>query len=86
MVSWHEHGACPPRLYNFFFPENIWFTYYSPVPPMDHSTSSSIQSIQLFYTMTSPSKETMMYFNYTYAPNLTHQGAYIITEKSLTTI
>jgi hypothetical protein len=36
--------------------------------------------------MTSPSKETMMYFNYTYAPNLTHQGASVITKKFLTTI
>jgi hypothetical protein len=27
-------------------------------------------------------KETLMYFGYTYAPNLTHQGAYVSTEKS----
>jgi hypothetical protein len=27
-------------------------------------------------------KETLMYFGYTYAPNLTHQGAYFIAKKS----
>jgi hypothetical protein len=27
-------------------------------------------------------KETLMYFSYTYAPNLTHQGASVITKKS----
>jgi hypothetical protein len=31
-------------------------------------------------------KETLMYFGYTYAPNLTHQGASIITEKSSATL
>jgi hypothetical protein len=28
-------------------------------------------------------KETLMYFSYTYAPNLTHQGASVITKKFL---
>jgi hypothetical protein len=31
-------------------------------------------------------KETLMYFGYTYAPNLTHQGASVITEKSSATL
>jgi hypothetical protein len=68
----------------FYFLENTWSTYSSPLPPMDHSHNSSIQSLSRFYTMTSSPKETMMYFGYTYAPNLTHQGAYVITKKLLT--
>jgi hypothetical protein len=49
---------------------------------MDHSyNSSQIEATPLLST-----KETMMYFDYTYAPNLTHQGAYVITEKLLTKI
>jgi hypothetical protein len=32
------------------------------------------------------SKETLMYFGYTYAPNLTHQGAYVITETFFTAL
>jgi hypothetical protein len=31
-------------------------------------------------------KETLMYFSYMYSPNLTHQGASIITEKYSTTM
>jgi hypothetical protein len=31
-------------------------------------------------------KETLMYFSYMYAPNLTHQGAFVITEKSFATL
>jgi hypothetical protein len=31
-------------------------------------------------------KETLMYFGYTYAPNLTHQGASVITKKSSATL
>ena len=31
-------------------------------------------------------EETLMYFGYTYAPNLTHQGASVITEISSATL
>jgi len=31
-------------------------------------------------------KETLMYFGYTYAPNLTHKGASVITEKFSATL
>jgi hypothetical protein len=31
-------------------------------------------------------EETLMYFGYTYAPNLTHQGAFVITEILFTTL
>jgi hypothetical protein len=31
-------------------------------------------------------KETLMYFGYTYSPNLTPQGASVITEKSSATL
>jgi hypothetical protein len=34
----------------------------------------------LFITMALLVKETLMYFSYTYPPNLTHQGAFVITE------
>jgi hypothetical protein len=53
---------------------------------MDCPYNSPLYCLQLFYTMTSQEKETMMYFGYTYAPNLTHQGASVITKKSFTTI
>jgi hypothetical protein len=36
----------------------------------------------LFLTMALSAKETLMYFDHTYDPNLTHQGAFVITEKS----
>jgi hypothetical protein len=70
----------------FYFSYNIGFTYYSPLPPTNHSHNLSIQSLSCLYTMTSSPKETMMYFNNTYAHNLTHQGASIITEKFITSI
>jgi hypothetical protein len=31
-------------------------------------------------------KETLMYFGYTYAPNLTHQGESVITKKPSATL
>jgi hypothetical protein len=31
-------------------------------------------------------KETLMYFGYTYAPNLTHQGEFVITKKLSATL
>jgi hypothetical protein len=31
-------------------------------------------------------KETLMYFGYMYAPNHTHQGEFVITEKSSTSL
>jgi hypothetical protein len=36
--------------------------------------------------MTLSIKETLMYFGYTYAPNLTHQGESVITEMSSATL
>jgi hypothetical protein len=36
--------------------------------------------------MAPSANETLMYFGYTYAPNLTHQGASVITEKSSATL
>jgi hypothetical protein len=39
-------------------------------------------SSTLFLTMVLSVEETLMYFGYTYAPNLTHQGASVITEIS----
>ena len=37
----------------------------------------------LYLTTTFSVEETLMDFNYTYAPNLIHQGASVITEISL---
>jgi hypothetical protein len=36
--------------------------------------------------MAPSTKETLMYFSYMYAPNLTIQGEFVITEKSSTTL
>jgi hypothetical protein len=55
----------------------------SPLPP----TGSLLQFLStLFITMVLSVEETLMYFSYTYAPNLTHQGASVITEISSTTL
>jgi hypothetical protein len=40
----------------------------------------------LFITMVLSVKETLMYFGYMYAPNLTHQGASVITKISFCNI
>ena len=49
----------------------------SPLPPTYRSCSSyQHSSLQIVLSV----EETLMYFGYTYAPNLTHQGASIITE------
>jgi hypothetical protein len=42
--------------------------------------------LALFITMVFSVEETFMYFGYMYAPNLTHQGASVITEISATTL
>jgi hypothetical protein len=49
---------------------------------MDYSYISS----QIVATPLLSTKETMMYFGYMYAPNLTHHGASVITEKFLKAI
>jgi hypothetical protein len=36
--------------------------------------------------MAPSTKETLMYFRYTYAPNLTHQGEFVITKKLSATL
>jgi hypothetical protein len=47
------------------------------------SNESLLQFIStLFLIMVLSIEETLMYFGYTYAPNLTHQGASITTEIS----
>jgi hypothetical protein len=51
----------------------------SPLPPMGLSFNSS-QTLSL--TIVLSVEETLMYFSYTCAPNLTHQGAFVITKIS----
>jgi hypothetical protein len=55
----------------------------SPLPPIGslfHFLST------LFITMVLSVEETLMYFGYMYAPNLTHQGASFITKISSATL
>jgi hypothetical protein len=55
----------------------------SPLPPI----GSLLQFLStLFITMVLSVEETLMYFGYMYAPNLTHQGASVITEISSATL
>jgi hypothetical protein len=52
--------------------------------PSDRSLLQFLST--LFLTMVLSVEETLMYFGYTYAPNLTHQGASVITEISSATL
>jgi hypothetical protein len=68
-------------VYSFYFstPKERFGFYRFPSP----SNGSLLQFLStLFLTMVFSVEETLMYFGYTYAPNLTHQGASIITEIS----
>jgi hypothetical protein len=61
----------------FFLPRERFGSHSFPSP----SDGSLLQFLStLFITMALSVKETLMYFGYTYAPNLTHQGASVITE------
>jgi hypothetical protein len=50
--------------------------------PYPSNGSLLILSLSLFLTMTLSVEETLINFGYTYAPNLIHQGAFVITEIS----
>ena len=78
-VTSHEHGACPPRLYTivYFFSPHDSQKIEIPVP---FSSNGSLRKVPLLLSLTT--KETLMDFGYTYAPNLIHQGASVITEIS----
>jgi hypothetical protein len=77
----HAHLVCIHIL--FFLPRERFGSHNFPSP----SDGSLLQFLSsLFLTMALSAKETLMYFGYTYAPNLTHQGASVITEKSSATL
>jgi hypothetical protein len=77
----HAHLVCIQIL--FFLPRERFGSHSFPSP----SGGSLLQFLSsLFLTMALSTKETLMYFGYTYAPNLTHQGASVITEKSSATL
>jgi hypothetical protein len=68
-------------VYRFYFstPRERFGSHSFPSP----SNGSLLQFLStLFLTMVLSVEETLMYFGYTYAPNLTHQGASVITEIS----
>jgi hypothetical protein len=76
--------ACPPHFYtSFIFPhqEKGLGPTVSPLSPANISCSSYQHSC---LTMVLSVEQTLMYFGYTYAPNLTHQGASVITKNSST--
>jgi hypothetical protein len=77
----HARLVCTHIL--FFLPRERFGSHSFPSP----SDGSLLQFLSsLFLTMALSAKETLMYFGYTYAPNLTHQGASVITEKSSATL
>jgi hypothetical protein len=81
MSMGHAHLVCTQIL--FFLPRERFGSHSFPSP----SSGSLLQFLSsLFLTMALSAKETLMYFGYTYAPNLTHQGASVITEKSSATL
>jgi hypothetical protein len=63
----------------FFTPCERFGSYRFPSPP-----NGSLLELptMLFLTKVLSVEETLMYFGYTYAPNLTHQGASVITRIS----
>jgi hypothetical protein len=67
----------------FFLPRERFGSHIFPSP----SSGSLLQFLSSFFlTMVLSTKETFMYFGYTYAPNLTHQRAFFITETLPTTL
>jgi hypothetical protein len=77
----HAHLVCIHIL--FFLPRERFGSHSFPSP----SDGSLLQFLStLFITMALSVEETLMYFGYTYAPNLTHQGASVITEISSATL
>jgi hypothetical protein len=67
----------------FSLPRERFGSHSFPSP----SDGSLLQFLStLFITMVLSVEETLMYFGYTYAPNLTHQGASVITEISSATL
>jgi hypothetical protein len=81
-VTSHEHGACPPRLYTVVY----FFMHVSQKVEIrvPFSSNGSFRRVPLLLSLTTTVsvEETLMDFGYTYAPNLIHQGASVITEIS----
>jgi hypothetical protein len=67
----------------FFLPRGRFGSHNFP-SPFNGSLLQFLSS--LFLTMALSTKKILMYFDYTYAPNLTHQGASVIIEKLSTTL
>jgi hypothetical protein len=68
------------------FVHNLFYIPYRRLGPIGSllppTGSLLILSLSLFLTMVLSVEETLMNFGYTYAPNLIHQGASVITEIS----
>jgi hypothetical protein len=78
---WHARLVC---IQIFFFLPRERFGSHSFPSPSDGLLLQFLSA--LFITMALSVEETLMYFGYTYAPNLTHQGASVITEISSATL
>jgi hypothetical protein len=76
MSMGHAHLVCTHFIFHTFRKVR---SYRFPSPS---NGSLLILSISLFLTTILSVEETLMNFNYTYAPNLIHQGASVITEIS----
>jgi hypothetical protein len=77
----HAYLVCTQ---NFFFLPRERFGSHSFPSPSGGLLLRFLSSLSI--TMALSSKETLMYFGYTYSPNLTHQVASVITEKSSATL
>jgi hypothetical protein len=72
----HAHLVCTQFIFHTFRKVG---SYRFPSPS---NGSLLILSLSLFLTIVLSVEETLMNFGYTYAPNLIHQGASVITEIS----
>ena len=71
----HARLVCIQILF-IYLEKGLGLTIF-PLPPIEWI----LQFLStLFITMVLSVEETLMYFGYTYAPNLTHQGASVITK------
>jgi hypothetical protein len=69
-------------VHSFIFPPKPWEKLGSYRFPSPSNGSLLTLPTTLFITQVLSAEETLMYFRSTYAPNLTHQGAFVITEIS----
>ena len=76
MIMGHAHLVCTQFIFTHLMEGRVL--------PVPFFSKGLLYMVPLFLSLTTPFsvKETLMDFGYTYAPNLIHQGASIITEIS----